>query len=815
MRIDMLWQDMRFGLRMLMKNPGFANAVILMLALGIGANTALFSVVKTVLLNSLPYKDPKRLVTMVASDRESLDPENVSFGKARDWRERSHSFESIALYRGWRPTLTGMQKPEVLLGGRVSKEFFGTLGISPALGRDFLPEEDRPDRWHVVLLSYAFWREQLGERSDVVGSTIQLNQMPYQVVGVLPQTFEPLIFSYYTKPPQVWAPLGYAASDPSACRTCQHLRSVARLKEGATVESARAEMGAITANLIREFPNDYALDEIVLIRALQEHVVGNVRATLWLLLGATGFVLLIACANIANLMLSRALVRQRELTVRAALGASRVQLARQMLAEMMLLTVAGGILGALLANWGVIALARWGPVDIPRLAEAKVDKVVLFFSLALTVLTGLAAGFFPALQAARADEREALQRIGRGTVGVIHGRLRSLLVVGEIGLAFVLAIGTGLLLRSLKRLSEVQPGFETHNLHSLVFALTGPKYEKDPPVLKFDREALERVRHIAGVESAALVSTLPLGGSYDQRTLLIQDRHYASDIEAPSVDSYYVSDSYFETMGIPLRRGRLFAAADMRAGNDAQVAIISESAAKQSWPGEDPIGKRIQLGGRDEKKPWSTIVGIVGDVKQYGLDAPATADGYLPYTQDIDNGPIVVVRSKLPTANLRRAFEEQIEQVDKDVPVVGAWSMGGLVADSMVRRRFVAELVGGFGALALLLASLGIYAVMAYGVAQRTSEFGIRMAIGALPRDVLRMVLLKGARLALAGIIAGLALALFVANLMKSLLFEISSQDPLTMVVVALLLAAVALGACWLPARRATQVDPMVALRYE
>ena len=810
-----LWQDVRYGLRLLAKNPGFTLAAVVMLALGIGANTALFSAVRTVLLSTLPYKNPEQLVTLTASDSTSIDPQNVSHGKTQDWKERSHAFESIALYRGFRPVLSGQKKPEMLRGGRVSSNFFETVGVSPIRGRGFLAEEDRPDRWHVVLLSYGFWKEAFGGRDDAVGSTIYLDQTPFQVVGVLPENFKPLIFSYFPKPPQVWAPLGYDASSLSACRTCQHLRSVARLKTGVSLESARAEMNGISASLAREFPNDYAQDEIVLIRPLQDQIVGKVRTTLWLLLGATGLVLLIACANFANLMLSRASARQRELAVRAALGAGRARLARQMLTELMMLTLAGGTCGVLLASWGVSALAQWGPVDIPRLTDTHVDVTVLVFSLGVSVLTGLVAGMIPALQAARTDEREALQSSGRGTVGVSRGRLRSLLVVGELGLAFVLAIGTGLLLRSLQQIIGVQPGFQTHDLHSMSFALIGPKYEKDPQVMSAEEQLIARIRRITGVSDAAFVSTLPLGGGYDQRNIFTQDHPVALDTDAPGVDSYFVSDGYFETMKIPLRRGRYFTAADITAGKDAQVALVSESTARLMWPGSDAIGKQIKLGGRSEKKPWSTVIGIVGDVRQYGLDAGATADAYLPYTQNVDSSQYVVLRSGLSTQILARAVEEQFAAVDKDAPVYGAQSMEEMISDSLGQRRFVASLVGGFGALALILATIGIYSVIAYGVAQRTSEFGIRLALGASPQNVMKMVLAGGAKLTLTGLAVGLALALLVTRLMSSLLYETSPLDPLTIFAVAALLLVVALGASWVPARRATRVDPMVALRYE
>jgi putative ABC transport system permease protein len=812
--LQALLQDIRYGVRTLSKSPGFTLAAVLMLALAIGANTALFSTVKAVVLNSLPYKAPERLVTLAASESTSLNPQNVSYGKTQDWRERSHSFESIALYRSWRPGLSGNTKAEMLSGVRVSKEFFDTLGILPLLGREFLAEEDQPGRWHVALLTYAFWKDQFGARQDIVGQTIELDRVPFQVVGVLPENFKPLIFSYFKEPPQVWAPLGYDASIPNACRGCQHLRAVARLRQGVTLAGARAEMKEISVQLAREFPEAYGREEILLIRLLQEAVVGKLRATLWLLLGCTVFVLMIACANITNLLLSRALAKQRELAVRSALGATRARLVRQILVESMLFTIVGGFCGCVLAYWGTKALAAWGPTDIPRLNETRLDGMVLL-SLGATFLTAIFAGLFPSLQASRSNERQALQSGMRGTAGPSQRRFRSVLVVGEVGLAFVLVIGTGLLLRSLERVMGVQPGFETQNLQTMNIALRGPNYEKDPAILEFERQALARIRTIPGVQDAALVSTLPLGGGYDQRNIFIQDRPHVNDADAPGVDTYYVSENYFETMRVGLRRGRYFTAADFNAGSEARVALVSQGTATKLWPGENPIGKRIQLGEHGEKFPWSTIVGIVEDVKQYGLDTPANAEAYQPYSQNPDNSPDLVIRSSMATELLRREVEQQISSLDKDVPVFGARAMESIIGDSLVQRKFVAGLAGGFGLLALLLAAIGIYGVMSYGVAQRTSEFGIRLAMGAQPGDLLLMVLSGAGRLMVGGIGFGLAMALALTKFMRGMLFEVSPQDPGTILAVGVLMCFVALVACWIPSRRATRVDPMAALRYE
>ncbi len=714
--METLWQDVKYGARMLLRSPGFTAVAVLTLALGIGANTAIFSVVKAVLLNALPYRQPERLATLAASDSGTLNPTTVSYGLVQDWKQRNHSFRSMAMYRGWGATLIGQGKPQVLRGMRVSYDFFETLGVAPAIGRGFERDDDRPDRWHVVLLSYGFWKAEFGGRDDVLGSTIFLNQTPFLIAGVLPENFQPLIFRASAGPPQVWAPLGYDASQPNACRSCQHLQSVARLADGVALEQARAEMKTIAANLAREFPQDYPSDFSVVVAPLRDRVVGNVQAALWLLLGATGFVLLIACANVANLLLSRAAARRREMAVRAALGAGRLRLARQMLTETILLTLAGGVGGIVLAVWGVSAFASWAPVGISRLGTIRLDGGVLLVTLAMSVAAGLLAGLVPAFQVARVDQREALQEGSRGTVGSGHKRVRSLLIASEVGLAFVLAVGTGLLLRSLVRVLEVNPGFEPRKLYTMDFSLSGPKYAQDPAVVEFERQVLERIRGVPGVEAAAIVSTLPIGGGYDRRGFHIQERHLASDSEAPSVDGYYVSPDYFRAMGIPLRRGRLFTEADAAVAASAPVAVVSELTAQQMWPGEDPLGKRIQLGGREEKKPWAAIVGIVGDVRQYGLDSDATPGAYLLFTQGPFSNPTLVVRSRLALGLVSRAVEGQIAGLDKDVPVSSFAPMGEVISSSVEQRQFVATLVGSFGVLALVLAAIGIYGVTAYSV---------------------------------------------------------------------------------------------------
>jgi predicted permease len=813
--MGILLQDLRFAVRTLAKTPAFTAIAILTLALGIGANTAIFSVVKAVLLNSLPYRQPDRLVTLAEGDPTTAHPTNVSFGTREDWRERSQSFESIALYRDFSPTVTGGDIPEILLGLRVSYDFFPTLGVQPILGRNFLPEEDRPDRRRVLLLSHSFWIRRYAGNPNVVGQTLSLDQIPYQIVGVLPESFQSLSFAIDAKPRDVWAPLGYDLSLPYACRSCQHLHALARLKDGTSIGQARSEMNSIAGQLVREFPTDYAKDSYVLVQPLQETWVGNVQSALWLLLGATAFVLLIACANIANLFLSKAAGKRREVALRAALGASRMRIARRLLTESILISLCGGVGGIFLATWGTSFLVSLAPAQIPRVKDVHFDAPILLFTLLVSAATGILMGLVPALQASRVDHREALQQGSRGLVGLARSRFRSLLVISEVGLAFVLTLASGLLLKSFWSALNVDPGFNTRNLFTADFMLSGPKYKDDKAVALMERQTMDRIRALPGVQGVGIVSVLPIMGAlgnWDQRGFNVQDRHIP-DPDVPNVDAYFVSPDYIRTMGIRVLRGRDFTEAD--AENPAPVALISEATARQMWPGEDPLGKRIQLGGRHEDQPWCVVVGIVNDVHQYGVDSPVTPQAYELYTHEPFSNPTLVIRSGANPASLFRSVREQINVLDKNVPVSNPTTMSEFLSESLAQRRFTMELLGGFGLLALLLAGIGIYGVMAYGVAQRTSEIGIRMALGAQQGGILHLVAREGMVLAGLGLLAGAATSLGLNRILASQLFAVSATDPLAFAGVALLLAAVAFWACYLPARRAARVDPMVALRYE
>jgi putative ABC transport system permease protein len=813
--LETLWQDIRFGARTLRKNLGFTVVAAATLALAIGANTALFSVVKAVLLNSLPYRDPDRLVTLAEGDAETTNPTNVSYGEVEDWKVHSAPFQQIALSKGWTPAASASGHSEMTYSLRVTQNFFDLLGVSPHLGRFFLPEEDRPNRWHVVVLSYPYWIRHFGGNPNVVGQTILLNQLPFQIVGVLPQSFQPLAFTDASSPPDVWAPLGYDLSIPESGRSWQHLQAVARLQDCVSVGQARAAMNSISAQLVREFRKDYAQGAHVLIQPLREAWYGNVQAALWLLLGATCFVLLIACVNVANLLLARAAQKNREVAVRSALGATRLRIVRQLLTESILLSVIGGAAGIFLAVWGTTLLTKWAPQEIPRLDDIRVDPGVLLFALLISTGTGILMGLVPALQASRVDHREAMQQSARGVLGT-RSHVRSMLVASEVCLAFVLTVASGLLLKSFFRVWNVDPGFNVQNLYEINFSLIGPKYDDDKAVVRAQNETLDRIRQIPGVDSVSLVSTPPPAGhfgGFDQAGFVIQDRRIP-DPEVPSVDRYVVSWDYFRTTGIRLLRGRLFTEADSASANP--VAIISEMTARKIFPGENPLGKRIQLGGRHDDRPWAEVVGIVGNVHQYGLDSPVTPQAYLLYSQSPFNyAGVLLVRSTVAPAALTSAVEEQIWAIDKDTMVFNPSLMTEILSHSLAERRFTMSLLSGFGALALILAAIGIYGVLSYSVAQRTNEIGIRVALGARAPDVARMVLGEAMLMAAVAVSIGWLGALVFARVLRSLLFEVSPSDPATLAVVSCAVLAVAALSAFVPAWRAMRVDPMVALRYE
>jgi len=809
--LESLWKDIRFGARILSKNSSVTVIAILTLAIGIGANTAIFSVVKGVLLNSLPYPQSDRLVKLVAADNDTPHPTNVSYELVQDWKRRTNLFSSIGMYRDFPVAVTDQDKPEMLVGIRASSEYYEALGVQPILGRMITKEDDRPDRWRVILLSYGFWQAHFGGNPAAVGQKLLLNARPYEILGVMPRDFVAITRGGKESVPQVFAPLGYDSSLTYACRSCQHLQSVARLRDGVTLAQARIEMSAISARLAKEFSNDYSPSFTTVVTPLLESQVKSVRSVMLLVLGATGLVLLIACANVASLLLSVAASRRRELALRAALGAGRVRLLRQVLTESVLLTLIGGAAGILVAIAGIRALVAWGPADIPRLSSIALDSGVLAFTIGICLVTGIIAGLLPALQAARVDQREALQEGGRGSLGARRKLFRGVLIVSEVALAFVLTVGTSLLVLSLVRVLKENPGFETNNLYTAGFTLIGPKYAQPGAVPQINQQIVEHVRALPGVESVALTSILPLSGGWDRDGFIIQDRPM-KDSEAPDVDAYSVTSDYFRTMQIPLIRGRFFNAADEAVSATSPVAIISATTAKQMWPGADPIGKKIQLGARQDNQPWAEIVGIVPDVHQYSLDAGATAEAYMLSMIAPSN---LIVRSNLPANMLTKEIGGQFVALDKNIPLSNPATMQELISRSVSQRRFVTTLVGGFGFLALLLAGIGIYGVMSYHVSQRGGEIGIRIALGAAPNSILKLVADDALRLAIVGSFIGTALALTVTRLLASQLYHVGAADPTAYAISIAVIAADMFLACWIPARRAMRVDPMVALRHE
>ena len=805
--------DLRYGLRQLRKSPTYTAMVVLTLALGIGANTAIFSVVKAVLLNQLPFRDPERLVKIAESDPDTPLPETIDFTTTHDLRERTRLFESISLFRDGDVAIVEQGQPELLEGLRVSHDYFDTLGVKPVLGRSFLAEEDHPETRYEAILTHGLWLRRFGGDPGIVGRTVRLNDKPYKVVGVLPESFRPFARLDRMAMPEIYTALGYDLKQPFACRGCQHLQAVGRMKPGVSPELARAELNTIMRDIVHENPKDYDARTVIALMPLREYMVGTVRTALWVLLGAVGMVLLIACANVAHLALARTSSRMKELAVRAALGAGRARLVRQMLSESILLAVVGGLAGIALAWWGTSALAALGPKELPRAQEVRIDVPVLLFALTASIFAGLLFGVVPALRASRVDPNESLSDKGRATESHSRFAYRNVLVTMELALAFVLAMGAGLLGKSLIRLLNVDAGYDPHNVLTAGLYVYGDRYRDKPDVeLNYYQQAMQRLRATPGIESVAMASNLPMV-SFDRRGFHIQDRPRANNAEDPSVDAYSVSPDYFSVMRIPLKRGRLFADIDRK--GSPMVALISESCARQMFPNEDPIGRHIQLGGRHDDKEWATIVGIVGNIRQYGLDQPSNMEAYIAQAQNMDYGFNLAARTTGDPGLMEQTVRQAFLSADNTQPVYHVRPLEDYIAESLAARRFTLLLLGLFGALALALAAVGIYGVISYAVSLRTRELGIRMALGAARRDVLQMVLRQGLKLAATGLVVGLVASVMFTRFLTSLLFQVKPADLLTTLAVLATLAAVALLANYVPARRASRLDPNEALRCE
>ncbi len=803
--LDLL-QDLGFGLRMLRNSPAFALVAILTLALGIGANTAIFSVVHGVLLKPLPFPKQDQLMTLWEKN-DGGGRSNTSWANFMDWNRLNHSFTGIAAVSYWSPTFVGSHDAETLTGFRASSTLFDLMGVKLERGRNFLPAEDVRGNNFVVILSYGFWQRAFGGDPGILGKSVQLGTRAYTIVGVLPAGFPSVLSFDPRKPADIYTPLAYDETLPYACRDCRHLRAFARLKDGVTSAQAEAEMNQISANLVREYPTAYSAAGVTLI-PLKDYLVGDVKTALWILLGSVGFVLLIACVNVANLLLAWAARRQREVALRSALGAGRIRMIRQFLTESLLLSLLGGGLGLFLAWGGVALLQQVRLTNLPRLQNVQIDAWTFAFTFGISLVTGLAFGLLPAFRASKPDLNEALKESGKSTSGKERHRLRSALVFADVALALLLLTGAGLMMKSFIRLLEVNPGFDPSHTLTLTLSLWGPKSADGPAVAFFD-QVLQHVHALPGVETAGIVSQLPLGGSMDMYGVHVEGKSLPNPEEDPSADRYSISPNYLRAMRIPLLSGREFDERDV--ATSSMVAVVNESMARQFWPGEDPVGKRFHLG--DTKGPWRTVVGVVGDVLHKGLDAPHTIQVYLPNTQFTDSMVILAIRTSNDPASIAAAVRSEIVALDPQVPISEVATMDDVVSASVANQRFGAFLFFLFGAVALVLTAVGIYGVISYGVAQRTHEIGIRLALGAGRREVLKLIIGETMRPALLGAAVGLCAAFGLTRLLTRLLYNVKPTDPPVFAAVLVLLIGVALLASYIPARRAMRVDPMVALR--
>ncbi len=805
---EILWQDLRFGARMLLKKPGFTLAAVITLALGIGANTAIFSIVNSVLLRPLPYEDPDQIVIVWMDNRKlKIDQDIHSYANYADYRAQNQVFSEMTAISQRSFNLTGEGEPERVMGAAATSSFFSVMRVTPVVGRAFTADEDQSGRGQVAILSYGLWQRRFGSDPQIVGKPISLNGVSRTVIGVMPAGF-----SFPGKETHVWIPL---APDPQLIsnRSSFWLTVVGRLKPGVTVEQARTEMSTIAKRLESQYPDINASYGVNLV-PLHEQVVGTIRPALLLLLGAVGLVLLIACANVANLLLVRAAAREREIAIRAAHGASRIRIIRQLFTESMLLAILGGGLGVFVALWGLGVLKSFSPSDIPRLEQIAIDKRVLVFTLAVSCLTALVFGLVPALQASKPNMNEILKEGGRsGSAGVRAARARHLLVISEIAMALVLLIGAGLLIKSFSRLQEFNWGFNQDHLLTARLQLPRSKYADEKQVRNFYEQLLQRLNNMPGVQSAGAVSSIFLSKTPNSTNFSIEGQPNKTGAESIEVPYDSISPNYFEVMGTPIVKGRPFNDRDVE--GSPLVAIINETFAREFLRGEDPLGKRFKYDSLDGPAPWFTIVGVVADTRRTGFDSEVRAETYIPHAQDPSAGMTLVLRTKTDPAGLTAALRNEVLSVDKDQPVYDVRTMDQLLVEKIAQRRFSALLLGLFALLALLLAAVGIYGVMAYSVAQRTHEIGIRMALGAQKRDLLRMIVRQGMILTAVGISLGLVVAFALTRVMSGLLYEVSATDIQTFIIIPLILAGVALLANYIPARQAAKVDPMVALRYE
>jgi putative ABC transport system permease protein len=792
-------QDIRYGIRSLWKQPAFTVVAVMTVALGIGGNTAMFSVINAVLLRPFAFEEPERLVRVQSRN---------SYPDMADWIEQTETGETFGGYAGFALDLTEGEEAERIQGSAVTGDLFRLLGVNPALGRTLEPEDDQPGGERVVVLSDGFWKRRLGGDPEIVGKSLSLSGNQYAVIGVMPAGFQlPLSAS------EVWVPTRVVMPEASAARGAHMFEAVGRLKRDVSLEQAQADMDNIASRLSELYPEEN-LDRRFVLVPLQEYVVRGARPALLILLGSVGFVLLIACANVANLLLARGAARQREIAVRAALGAGRLRLFRQLLTESVLLALAGGAIAVPLAFGVVHGVLVMGAGNIPRLDEIAVDGRVLGFALGISLVTGVLFGLVPAAHATVPRLFDALREGGRSSGALLPQRFRNGLVVLEMALAVVLLIGAGLLLRSFYQLQNAAPGFNPEKLLTMDFSLPTTTYREIPKRVVFYQELLERIGSLPGVESVAATTELPFGSNFVPHNFVVEGRPMETGTE-PEIYYRGISPGYLDTMGIPLLRGRRFTEQD-REGSPS-VGIINQALARELFPDEDPIGRRFRWA-RRQTLYWITIVGVAGDVRPFGLDVPEQAAVYIPFMQERDWWRAwmhVVARTSTEPMSLAAPVKSRVAELASTVPVANLQSMDDLMAGSLAERRALFWLLGGFAGVAMTLAAVGIYGVLSFVVVQRTNEIGVRMALGARRPDVLKMVIGQGMLLALVGVGVGVLSALGLTRVMSSLLYQVSATDPVTFVGIVVLLVGVAFVASFVPAFRATRVDPLSALRYE
>ena len=806
-----LTRDIHFGVRSLIKRPSTTCVALLTLALGIAINTAVFSVFDSVLLRPLPLSNPDRLVSVWESSSQFGTPHNeLAPANFVDIRQQNQVFEAMGAFGSRSFNLTGQGEPERLEGLMLSGNVLAMLGVTPALGRTFSPEEDHEGNERVVVLSHRLWQRRFNSDPGIVGRSIALDGVSFTVVGVMPPPF-----FFPARETELWVPWAMSAEEASG-RGDHYVHAVARLKPGTTAEQANANLASIATRLSSEYPRtNEGLSFIS--NSLHQDYVGNLRLPIVILFAAVGLVLCIACANVANLLLAQATTRQKEIAIRLALGARRIVIMRQLLIQSLVLSAAGGLLGVVVAIWGIEFLSKLIPESLSQLQAVALNGRVLLFASAVSLLTGLIFGTVPAIQSSHTKLGDTLSKTSRDMAGGVRGRrVRRILVISEVAIAVVLLVGAGLLIRSFQRLQRVDIGFPASNLLTMRMVLPTPKYRQPEARRVFYDETLRRIRELPGVESAGIISFLPLSFSGMNFSFSIEGRLAPADSELPLALYRVVDPDYFTTMQIPLLRGRSFDTHDTEASQP--VIIINRQLADRFWPNEDPTGKRMKIGPADSPNPWAIVIGVVTNSRQSGLYGDQTLEMYAPYNQDrrgFTAPKDLVVRTKSNPNSLAAAVRQVIGTVDKDQPVSNIRTMEQVLSETVARERFQTLLLAIFASLALILACVGLYGVISYAAAQRTHEIGIRMALGAQRRDVLRLVIRQGMSITLVGIAVGLIGAFALTRIMTSMLYETTPTDPLTFVAVAGVLMVVAILACYLPARRATKVDPLVALRYE